>query len=442
MSRVHGSVSASRVSWAAKPASKARLAHRGVGLLRAVDVQESAEPDEATAGLGVVTGSFTGCEDAPSRLTPRRRGGGELGGDVSGLDRGPHGRCDSAAMPFPLAPGHDRNSAELVQTGAVRFEPPCQAIGGYVNTSFMNLFRFSLLDASEAPVPPILGQGTTIPTERTHIMRRSIAAAGAAGLMVLAASFTSPAVAADNATVSVLHAVPGLTVDVYANGDELIPDFEPGTLTDPLSLPAGTYDLAVYADGDSPDTADPAIEAQGVEVPGGVNATIVANLDADGKPALNVFVNDMSATAAGEARLTVRHTAAAPAVDIRADGNVLFDGVTNPKEATADVAAGSYSADVVLAGTDTVAIGPADVALGEGANTIVYAWGSAADNNLKLAVQTIDGLHSAPAGVPGGELGLASESGAVPSWAIGLGVASLLALLLAGRQLVPARGRR
>ncbi len=273
-------------------------------------------------------------------------------------------------------------------------------------------------------------------------MKRRITAAGAATALAFLAVPVAPAVAADDATVSVLHAVPGLTVDVYANGEELIPNFEPGTLTDPLSLPAGTYDLAVYADGDTPDSADPAIEANGVEVPAGVNATVVANLDADGNPALNVFVNDTSAVGAGNARLTVRHTAAAPAVDIRADGGVLVEGLTNPNEAVASVPAGSYSADVVLAGTDTVAIGPADVSLGEGTNTIVYAWGSAADNNLALAVQTIDGLHSSPGGVPGGEAGLAAESGAVPLWALSLGAFSVLAFLLASRQLLVSGVRR
>ena len=222
--------------------------------------------------------------------------------------------------------------------------------------------------------------------------------------------------AADNheATVSVLHAVPGLTVDVYANGEELIPDFAPGTLTDPLSLPAGTYDLQVFADGDTPDSADPAIEAEGVEVPGGVNATVVAHLGENGQPRLSVFVNDTAATAAGEARLTVRHTAAAPAVDVRAAGDVLFGNLSNPAEQSGDLPAGAYSADVVLAGTEDVALGPADLDLAEGTHTIVYAWGSAEDGNLDLAVQTIDGLHSAPGGVPGGQLGLAPEGSGVP----------------------------
>lgn len=275
-------------------------------------------------------------------------------------------------------------------------------------------------------------------------MRRITAAAGAAGLAALIAAPVTPAAADqhDAATVSVLHGVPGLTVDVYANGEELIPDFEPGTLTDPLSLPAGSYDLQVFADGDTPDSADPAIEANGVEVPAGANATVVAHLDADGNPTLSLFANDTSPTAAGEARLTVRHTAAAPAVDVRADGNVLIEGLTNPDEASADVPAGTYSADVVLAGTEDVALGPADVDLAEGTHTIVYAWGSAGDQNLDLAVQTIDGLHSAPAGVPGGEAGLAPESNGVPAWALGLGLMSALALVYAGRQTVTARAGR
>jgi hypothetical protein len=275
-------------------------------------------------------------------------------------------------------------------------------------------------------------------------MKRTTALLSVTALMALPAALATPASAsqAQQATVSVLHAVPGLTVDVYANGEELIPDFAPGTLTDPLTLPAGTYDLQVFADGDNPDNADPAIEAQGVEVPAGANATVVAHLDADGNPVLTPFVNDVSATAAGEARLVVRHTAAAPPVDVRADGEVLFPDLANPDEASGDVPAGSYSADVTLAGEDAAVLGPADVQLSEGTATIVYAWGSAEEGNLDLAVQTIDGLHSSPSGVPGGETGAAAVGDGAPLWALGLGAASLMALGLAGTRLVPTRARR
>jgi hypothetical protein len=52
-----------------------------------------------------------------------------------------------------------------------------------------------------------------------------------------------------------------------------------------------------------------------------------------------------------------------------------------PDEDSADIPAGAVSAEVVLAGTDKVAIGPADLDLAEGVHTIVYAWGSAEDDN-------------------------------------------------------------
>ncbi|WP_328320046.1 DUF4397 domain-containing protein [Kribbella sp. NBC_00382] len=258
---------------------------------------------------------------------------------------------------------------------------------------------------------------------------RRITALTATGLLLagLPASVAATAQAAPtaNATVSVLHAVPGATVDVYVNGKALLTNFKPGTLTDPLKLPAGSYDLKVTAAGAGA-KGKAVIEADDVAVPGGANVTVVAHLDASGKPVLTPYVNDVSKVAAGQARLTVRHDAAAPAVDVRAGGKPAFKALTNPKEAKADLPAGTVKADVVLAGTSTVAIGPADVNLKEGTNTIVYAWGSAKDKNLKLAVQTISGLHHSPAGVPGGTGGQAAQ---LDSGMPLLGIFAILAVL-------------
>jgi hypothetical protein len=256
------------------------------------------------------------------------------------------------------------------------------------------------------------------------ILRTATAGLLAAGALALGAPAQADSHTSD---VSVLHGVPGATVDVYANGEELLTDFEPGTLTDPVQLPAGSYDLKVVAAGDGPD-GDAVIEANGVEVPGGANLTVVAHLDEGGTPVLTPFANDTSEIAAGQGRLTVRHTAAAPAVDVRANGEPAFTDLTNPQEASAELPAGTISADVALAGTDNVAIGPADVDVAEGVHTIVYAWGSAEDGNLDLAVQTIDGLHSAPGGVPGGTGGQAADTAG--------GAAELLPWALAGAMLV------
>ena len=121
----------------------------------------------------------------------------------------------------------------------------------------------------------------------------------------------------------------------------------------------------------------------------------------------------------------------------------VFTDLVNPKEDSADIPAGTVSADVVLAGTDKVVIGPADLDLAEGVHTIVYAWGSAEDGNLKLAVQTISGMHSAPSGVPGGTGGQAAgDADGFVSTGLVVLAGGLLAALLAALMLPrPARSR-
>lgn len=263
-------------------------------------------------------------------------------------------------------------------------------------------------------------------------MRRVITVGAVAAVAALPLALTTPAQAAEDASVVVVHGVPGLTVDVYGSADgtysadeALLEDFEPGTVTDPVSLPAGTYNLAVFAAGEDP-AGDPAIEAEGVEVPAGANISVVAHLDEGGDPVLTPFVNDVDPVGAGEARLVVRHTAAAPAVDVLAGGDPVFEGLTNPNEEQADLPAGTVSAAVALAGTTDPVIGPADLDLAEGTATIVYAYGSAEDDSLALAVQTIDGLHSAPSGVPSGTADLPADRTPVL-----LGGVTLLAVLAA-----------
>lgn len=254
-------------------------------------------------------------------------------------------------------------------------------------------------------------------------MKRIAAAAVlviAAGLAVFGAG--GVASAADNASVTVVHGIPNTPVNVFVNGKLTLRNFAPGTVAGPLSLPAGSYQVRVFAASNTAGTGTPVISAT-AQVPAGANVSLVAHLDAAGKPTITPFVNDVSRLEAGQARLIVRHTAAAPAVDIRAGGTPVIKGITNPQQRVLNLPAGSVKADVVLAGTSTVAIGPADVNLKEGSATIVYAIGSASDKTLGLVVQTIADLNSAPSGVPAGTGGLADQG--VPTWlplTVGLGL--------------------
>ena len=257
-------------------------------------------------------------------------------------------------------------------------------------------------------------------------------AAGTLALVGLAAIPASAAPSTPNAALlSVLHGVPDLTVDVWVNGERTLDDFTPGSLAGPLELPAGTYSVAITA-ADAADASSPAIGPVDLALENGKNYTAVAHLDAAGAPTATLFTNDISQTAPGEGRLTVRHVAAAPAVDVLAGTTPVITGLTNPNEQVLNLPAGPVSASVTAAGTTTPALlGPTDVPITEGTNTIVYAWGNATatPSTLALATQTIDGLHSSPSGVNAGEVGLVADGGS-SGWTYA--IAALLVAGLAG----------
>jgi hypothetical protein len=271
---------------------------------------------------------------------------------------------------------------------------------------------------------------------------KKIIAAGVGVGALLALGAIAPANAADdNAMLSVLHGVPGLTVDVYVNNELTLDDFKPGDLAGPLELPAGTYTVAITAS-DAMDASSPAIGPVDLPLEAGMNYTAVAHLTEAGEPTATLFTNDTSQIAAGQGRLTVRHVAAAPAVDVLAGGSAVVSNLANPDEQKLDIPASVVSATIVAAGTTEPAVlGPADVDVAEGVNTIVYAWGSLADDNLALAVQTVSGMHSTPDGVPAGSAGLAATNApgsGTGTWAV-IGGAILAALAL-GFALLRRRG--
>ena len=221
----------------------------------------------------------------------------------------------------------------------------------------------------------------------------------AAGALSLAASlaFAAPAQASgrhhhdDPALLSVLHGVPGLTVDVWVNGERTLDDFTPGTLAGPLELAEGDYTIAITA-ADATSAEHPVIGPVEVELDEGRNYTAVAHLAADGTPTASLFENDTKAPRNDKkGKLTVRHVAAAPAVDVLAGGSAVIEDLSNPDEATLKLKAGTISASVAAAGTTDPVIGPADITVEAGKNTIVYAWGSLADNTLNVAVQVVGG---------------------------------------------------
>lgn len=266
-------------------------------------------------------------------------------------------------------------------------------------------------------------------------MKTTLALAATAALAIAPA--TAAFAQSGDAQVTVVHGVPGLTVDVYVDGGLVLDDFTYKTITDPVSLPAGDHEIEVYPGDADPATSDPAIAAT-VTLPAGANASAVAHLDADGAPTLTPFVNDVSTLSAGEARVAVRHTAAAPAVDVTANDSVaIAEGATNGNEAVATVPAAEYSVDVTLSESGDAVFSDVALPLGEGTLTTVYAVGNS-DAGYELLTNTFSGLHSAPTSVPAGSAGLVDS--ALPAWALALMATG--ALSLAVPAVATARRRR
>ncbi len=214
---------------------------------------------------------------------------------------------------------------------------------------------------------------------------------------VLATLMTAPVFAQEAARIHLIHGIPDVDVDVAAGGENVIEGFAFGDIQDLSSFAGATLEgLQVKVAG----TDDVAIDAGDVTMPDTGNISVVAHLDEGGTPTLAIFENDTSATDAGEGRLTVRHTAAAPAVDVKANGDVAFSNLANGGEASADLPAGTISAEVVPTGADDpVVIGPADLAIEDGASLIVYAVGSLDGGNLQVLTESITGLGTPPSAV-------------------------------------------
>lgn len=263
-------------------------------------------------------------------------------------------------------------------------------------------------------------------------MRKFVAVLASALLLSL---FATPANAQSGATVMLLHGIPGVTVDVYVDGEAVLSGFEPAAMEDLSALAGATLEnLVVVPAGGDPDT-DGVIEVPSLDVPASGNWTVVAHLDGSGTPTLTPFQNDTSEIAAGEGRITVRHTAEAPAVDILVGEDRAITDLSNPNEAVADLPAGPLPASIAAAGGDVLA-SVADILGSEpsvtaGTNTILYAVGSLEGETFTLYVQTIDGLGAAPAQVPSGNTPVSDSA----PWAL-LAVATMAAgaLALGGRQ--------
>jgi hypothetical protein len=195
--------------------------------------------------------------------------------------------------------------------------------------------------------------------------------------------------------VTLVHGIPGaqgfpvdITVARSKTNTSVFRGVTYGTVAGPLDLLPGTYSLAIRVAGSS-QLSTPAL-AGSLKVGAGSNQSVVAHLTEGGAPTVSIFQNDVSATGEGNARVTVRHLAQAPAVDVIVNGSLeLISNLSNPGEATAVVPASTYNVRVTDAGTNTVTAFQGDLTLAANATTIVYAVGSLGGGSFTPLVQVL-----------------------------------------------------
>lgn len=252
-----------------------------------------------------------------------------------------------------------------------------------------------------------------------------------------------PAGAAPAATgqVTVVHGVRGLLADVWVDGKQVLSSFSPERVTDPLTLPAGTHQVAVRPHGASA-TSKPAA-AGSVDVPANGHMTIAAGLRSSGTPMLQAYNDDHLAGlvrgAGHNSGLVIRDVAAAPSVRVSVDGHAL-PAIVSPNQAVASGTSGSHTLSVSSEGGDSAALPPDSVPTQIGSVTVVYLIGSAKDSSLGWLAQTVKPASSPmaapPARVETGNSGLAAtNSDRIPLTA-GIG-AGLLILAMAWGLLRP-----
>ena len=200
-----------------------------------------------------------------------------------------------------------------------------------------------------------------------------------------------------NVDLSVLH---GLTdnsdveaVDVYADSTLVAQGITTGQLVT-SKLKAGNYDITVVPEGSSRFTREPLLRDQRVSLRAGDNYTFAMHHSSTGDVTSTLFENETRTVGRDMGRLTFRHIAQAPKVDLRTRGSILMDGLRNGDELDRGLRSGDYKLRVVREGTrrklvptttHTLQNAPGRQDMGD--NRIVYLWGS--EDFLRVKVQEI-----------------------------------------------------
>ncbi len=165
-----------------------------------------------------------------------------------------------------------------------------------------------------------------------------------------------------------------------------------GTVAQGIHVRPGLYTLRVTLANPHRPCRGTRVISERLTVNFGDSLSVIAHETDDGTIRATSFVNDLQGVGDNaDSRVTVRHTANAPAVAILVNGGVAFDDLSNGDQGKTEVPAGLYGVDVAPAGTtDPVNEDPIPLPVNPDTNTIVYAVGSLANGTFQVLVEELD----------------------------------------------------
>ena len=237
----------------------------------------------------------------------------------------------------------------------------------------------------------------------------SVAIMGLAGLGSAASPVQARGGPATTGQVVVVQAVPGAVYTVSIDGKDVRHDVAVDAVLGPYRLPTGQHRVQ-FTDSQGNDQV-----ASTVDVTAGSSSDVVVHLPAEvgGDPVVNLYRTPRKPIAPGKARVLLAHTATVAPADVRVDGQVVFTDIANGEYATADVASGTHSVELLPTGVTTNPIlGPLSLTLQPSTVTMVYAVGRPSNGSMDVimhgATLTSNGA-TAPVTIDTGSAGLAAR---------------------------------
>lgn len=207
-----------------------------------------------------------------------------------------------------------------------------------------------------------------------------IVATAILALVYLSISASPVHSAPPSASLSVLNLVSGdakgTAIDVYADKTRLTKNLKAGKIRG-FRMSPGAYDIAIY-DQDS-QIGKPVLRLSDFTLKRNDNVTLVIHADESGTLAHSTFRNGTAPAEVDFGRLTIRHVAAAPEVNVEIEGETLFINLANRKQVTGTLPAGLHAVRMVLAQSGETLLSDRQVVVDQPMNTIVYLWGSSTD---------------------------------------------------------------